>query len=138
MKKAALYCRIASKDDNAYQVQQKQLMDYAIQSNLNDFSFFGDNGESGITFERPMFQKLRNEIQNGMVTAVVVTEISRIARSILLVGQFFEFCDEYSVELITLDNSHKVAAVELMQIIFDPTKKETQPNNSIKSLQQLG
>ncbi|MDL2220518.1 recombinase family protein [Eubacteriales bacterium OttesenSCG-928-N14] len=41
-----------------------------------------DNGCSGTTFNRPSFNKMEKDIQSGLISRVLVTDLSRIGRNI--------------------------------------------------------
>ena len=48
--------------------------------------FFIDDGVSGVTFDRPNFNRMIAEIEAGNVATVIVKDMSRLGRDYLKVG----------------------------------------------------
>ena len=73
----ALYCRLSVEDtkdekkngkedpSNSIQHQQVMLMQYAKANRLPNPTYFIDDGYSGVTYDRPGFQKMLSEIEAG-------------------------------------------------------------------------
>jgi len=91
----ALYCRL-SRDDEQYgdsssiQTQKILLENYAKQHALPNQKFYVDDGYSGTSFNRPDFINLKTDIENGLVSTVIVKDLSRFGRDYLQVGMFTE------------------------------------------------
>jgi len=49
-----------------------------------------DDGVSGTTFDRPGFQTMLKAIENGLISAVIVKDMSRLGRDYLQVGHYTE------------------------------------------------
>ena len=74
----ALYCRLSRDDNldgdsNSIQNQKLILQKYADDNGFSDTRFFIDDGYSGANFNRPAFEKMMEEVENGRV-AVVITK----------------------------------------------------------------
>jgi DNA invertase Pin-like site-specific DNA recombinase len=80
-KKVAVYCRVDSKNIMGIRQQVAVIRNYAKEYRCGNLEFYIDNGISGIGLDRPMLNRLNIDIANGLVKAVVVTEISRISRN---------------------------------------------------------
>lgn len=90
----ALYCRL-SKDDglegdsNSIQNQKVILEKFALENNFYNYRFYVDDGFSGVSFSRPGFQKLINEIDD--IGVIIVKDMSRFGRNYIQVGYYTEF-----------------------------------------------
>ena len=91
----ALYVRLSRDDDNegdsnsiAHQVEI--LKKYAREHGITDYKIYKDDGYSGTSFNRPGFQKMLSDIENGFVIMVVVKDMSRFGRNYLEVGLYTE------------------------------------------------
>ena len=74
----ALYCRLSRDDNldgdsNSIQNQKLILQKYADDNGFPDIRFFVDDGYSGANFNRPAFEEMMEEVENGRV-AVVITK----------------------------------------------------------------
>lgn len=89
----ALYCRLSRKDENDGESesilnQKKILQDYAKRNNYRNTKFYVDDGYSGMNFNRPAFQELIRDIEEGLVGTVIVKDMSRFGRNYLEVGYY--------------------------------------------------
>lgn len=91
----ALYCRL-SRDDamqgdsNSIANQKAMLMRYANDHGFLNTKFFVDDGISGTTFNRPGFQAMLAEVDEGNVATLIVKDMSRFGRDYLKVGYYTE------------------------------------------------
>ncbi|MEA4898658.1 MAG: recombinase family protein [Christensenellaceae bacterium] len=91
----ALYCRL-SRDDamqgdsNSIANQKAMLARYATDHGFLNAKFFVDDGISGTTFNRPGFQAMLAEVEEGKVAAIIVKDMSRFGRDYLKVGYYTE------------------------------------------------
>ena len=87
----ALYCRL-SRDDgtesesNSIGNQKKLLSQKAKEMGLTDTKYYVDDGYTGTNFNRPGFQQLIDDIEIGLVSAVMVKDLSRLGRDYVSVG----------------------------------------------------
>ncbi len=89
----ALYCRLSQDDgregeSNSITNQKAILEKYAKQHNMKNLRFFIDDGWSGTNFERPGFTELKEEIENGNVSTLIVKDLSRLGRDHIMVGYY--------------------------------------------------
>lgn len=107
----ALYCRLSQDDgregeSNSITNQKAILENYAKQHNMKNIRFFIDDGWSGTNFERPSFMKMKEEIENGNVSTVIVKDLSRFGRDHIMVGYFTEmFLPEANVRFIAINDN---------------------------------
>lgn len=102
-----LYCRVAHADADSLANQEEMLNNYAKvngyeNSEFNVHHHYRDNGESGLTLDRPGMNKLMGDIQNGRIDVVLVKDISRIARDIANVRDWLRFLRKHDVRLVTM------------------------------------
>lgn len=94
-KVTALYARFSRNDsDNesdSIANQRKILQAFAKERGFTRIRFYADDGISGTTFDRPDFQRLLTDIENGEVETVIVKDLSRFGRLSSLVGYYTDF-----------------------------------------------
>lgn len=94
-KVTALYARFSRNDsDNesdSIANQRKILQNYAKEKGFTRTKFYADDGISGTTFDRPDFQRLLTDIENGEVKTVIVKDLSRFGRLSSMVGYYTDF-----------------------------------------------
>jgi len=67
--------------------------------------FYKDKGYSGKNTDRPDFQQLMRDIENGLISRVVVYKLDRISRSIVDFGRIMEIFQQYKVEFISVNEN---------------------------------
>ena len=91
----ALYCRYSRDDgqeeENASITHQRELLkEYAENNGYTNLRCYADDGYSGTNFNRPDFQRMLGDIPKGLVSTIIVKDISRLGRNYLMVGQYVE------------------------------------------------
>ena len=91
----ALYARLSHEDaldgdSNSIVNQKAVLSQYAADKGFSNPVFFIDDGVSGVTFDRPQFNRMIAEIEAGNVSTVIVKDMSRLGRDYLKVGYYTE------------------------------------------------
>jgi DNA invertase Pin-like site-specific DNA recombinase len=99
-RKTALYCRAARTNDIAVARQEKQLREYAKANGHAETISFRDNRFPGNTLDRPALNELTSRIKAGEIGAVLVTNISRIARNFPLYAEWSAIPDEHGTKPI--------------------------------------
>jgi len=91
----ALYVRLSRDDENegdsnsiAHQIEI--LTKYAKDHGITNWKIYKDDGYSGTSFNRPGFQEMLADIEAGLVSMVVVKDMSRFGRNYLEVGLYTE------------------------------------------------
>ena len=106
----ALYCRLSRDDElqgdsNSIKNQKAILQKYAEDNGFRNLHFFVDDGFSGTNFDRPDFQRMIAEMDEGNVTTIIVKDMSRLGRDYLKVGYYTEVAfQEADVRFIAINN----------------------------------
>lgn len=95
LKITALYCRLSQDDgvegdSNSIQNQKKILEQYARDHHFPDPQFYVDDGYSGANFNRPDFQRLLADVEDGKVGVIITKDLSRLGRNQLHTGLYIE------------------------------------------------
>jgi len=108
-KTAAVYIRFAHYNDDELLLEHQRttLRDFAEKQGFDDIREYIDNGYSGSNLDRPAFMQMETDIKAGEVDAVIVRDISRIARNFLLVESWLGGLEAYNVKFIAADGSHE-------------------------------
>lgn len=91
----ALYCRYSHDDvqeaENASITHQKALLkEYAKNNGFTNLRCYVDDGYTGTNFNRPDFQRMMEDVENGIIETILVKDMSRFGRNYILVGQYME------------------------------------------------
>ncbi len=95
LKKTALYCRLSQDDglegdSNSIQNQKNILQKFAEDHHFPNPCFYVDDGFSGGTFQRPAFQQMISDMENGEIGIIVTKDLSRLGRNQLHTGLYIE------------------------------------------------
>ena len=79
----ALYCRLSQEDERAgeslsIENQRMMLRQYAAEHGLTVVDEYIDDGWSGTNFERPSFQRMIDDIEDGKINCVVTKDYCAI------------------------------------------------------------
>lgn len=106
----ALYARLSQEDaldgeSNSIANQKKILLKYATDNGFPNPTFFIDDGVSGVTFDRPGWNKMIHLAELGKVKTVIVKDMSRMGRDYLKVGYYTEsFFAERDIRYIAIND----------------------------------
>ena len=94
-KKTALYCRLSQDDNtenesNSIQNQKMILQRYASDHHFPNPCFYVDDGYSGASFQRPGFQQMMADMENGEIGIIITKDLSRLGRNQLHTGLYIE------------------------------------------------
>ena len=108
----ALYVRLSHDDgDKAESLSvsnQKLKLSNFIKSmpEITDYKFYVDDGFSGTTFERPDFKKLINDIHSGLITGIIVKDLSRLGRNSPKTSYYIhDFFPSNKIRFIAIDDN---------------------------------
>ena len=94
--KVALYARISVENEQNREAdtignQIALLKDFVSQyQDFVVFDLYCDDDISGVSFSRPEFARMMNDIRAGKVTCVIVKDLSRLGRNMIESGEYIE------------------------------------------------
>ncbi|MFC4600302.1 recombinase family protein [Cohnella hongkongensis] len=109
--RVGIYCRVGRRDDGIAESagiadQKARLMEYVVQQGWRLVNVYADDGYSGIHFNRPAFQAMLRDINDGGMDCIMTCDLARLSRNqsegLLVLERFFP---ERKVRLLTLDGS---------------------------------
>lgn len=91
----ALYGRLSRDDDlvgdsNSIVHQKEILAKYAKEHGFTNIEFYVDDGFSGTNFNRPDFQRMMSDAEEGKIATIIVKDMSRFGRDYIMVGYYTE------------------------------------------------
>ena len=115
---AFIYLRL-SRDDNlegeSYSIgnQKKLLTKTAKDLGYTNIVAFVDDGVSGVTMNRPDFNKMMAQLEEGRAAALFVKDLSRLGRNYIEVGRLMEeFFPEHDIRLVAVSDNIDTAEGE--------------------------
>ena len=107
----ALYVRFSYDDgidaeSGSIEHQKSLLKSYAESNGFTNLSYYADDGYTGTNFNRPDFQRMLSDINKGLVSTVIVKDMSRLGRNYLMVGQYVEMeFPKHNVRFIAISDN---------------------------------
>ena len=91
----ALYCRLSQEDElqgdsNSIVNQKLMLQKYADEHGFIACKFYCDDGYSGVSFNRPAFNEMVADMNEGKIGIVITKDLSRLGRDYLQAGTYLE------------------------------------------------
>jgi DNA invertase Pin-like site-specific DNA recombinase len=111
--KSASYLRLSKEDnlklDESSSISSQRIIieSFAKFNNLNIVGEYVDDGYTGGNFNRPAFQKMIDDINNGKINCVITKDLSRLGREMYQTGGYIEdyFIDN-GVRYIAINDSY--------------------------------
>ena len=108
-----------SRDDNlegeSYSIsnQKKLLTKTAKDMGYTNIVTFVDDGVSGVTMDRPGFNEMIRQLEEGRASALFVKDLSRLGRNYIEVGRLMEeFFPEHDIRLVAVSDNIDTAEGE--------------------------
>lgn len=107
----ALYARLSKDDDlvgdsNSIVHQKEILAKYAKEHGFTNIEFYVDDGFSGTNFNRPNFQRLMADAEEGKLSTVIVKDMSRFGRDYIMVGYYTEiYFSNLNIRFIAINDN---------------------------------
>ena len=107
----ALYCRLSKDDEqigdsNSIVHQKEILAKYAKEHGFVNCEFYVDDGFSGTNFNRPDFQRLMADAEEGKISTVIVKDMSRFGRDYIMVGYYTEiYFSNLNIRFIAINDN---------------------------------
>jgi len=104
-----IYCRLSEKDvenrgDTSISIQNQQAIieRYVAEKGWNVYKVYIDDGKRGVTFDRPQFNAMIRDIENGKINCVITKELTRLGRNYQESGKFRDFFLEHGVRYVAI------------------------------------
>lgn len=101
-----IYLRLSEEDGDGESMsisnQRKTLYEYASKNNMEIVQEYVDDGVSGYLWSRPMFNRLKRDLNNNKIHTILVKDLSRIGRHNAKVQLFLENILEDDKRVIAL------------------------------------
>ena len=93
--KVGMYIRLSREDGDKQESEsignQRNIISRFIKENdLNCVSEYVDDGVSGTTFDRPGFNRMIEDIENGKINMIITKDLSRLGRDYIKTGYYIE------------------------------------------------
>ena len=108
--KAALYLRFSKDDgkagDNSSIITQEMMLHrYCEDNGFAVHDTYKDDGYTGLNYDRPAFQRMLQDIENGKVNLVITKDLSRLGRDCIQTGYYTEiYFTERNVRYIAVND----------------------------------
>lgn len=94
---AGVYSRVSREDGDKAEsdslVNQRRLIDGFVRNKEDEITvveYYNDDNYTGTNFNRPAFQQMYTDIQNGKINCVIVKDLSRFGRDYIEVGRYLQ------------------------------------------------
>lgn len=92
---AALYCRLSKDDEQVGEsvsigTQKMILEKFCKEHDFHVFDVYVDDGFFGLNFERPEFQRMLKDIEDGKINLIMTKDLSRLGRDYIQTGYYTE------------------------------------------------
>ena len=107
-KKTAIYCRLSQDDgmvgdSSSIQTQKMMLEQFVKDNNFVLYDIYVDDGYTGLNYNRPGFERLIQDIENGKIDIVVTKDLSRLGRDYIMTGYYTEiYFPEHNVRYVSI------------------------------------
>lgn len=93
--KTAIYCRLSLDDgsegaSSSIHTQKMLLEKYCKDNGYEIYDYYIDDGYSGLNYNRPNFQRMLQDIENGKIDLVITKDLSRLGRDYIMTGYYTE------------------------------------------------
>ena len=127
--RVGLYIRLSREDGDKQESesignQRKILQRYVKENDLNVIKEYVDDGVSGTTFDRPSFNKMMDDIENGTINMVITKDLSRLGRDYIKTGFYLE-------DYFPKNNIRYVAIIDGIDTYIDSTSNDITPFKAI-------
>lgn len=94
-RRTALYLRLSREDGDkeiseSIANQHDFLTSYARDNGFPVREAYIDDGYSGTTFDRPGFQRMITDAENGLIDTIITKDLSRLGRDYIMTGHYIE------------------------------------------------
>lgn len=108
--KVGVYTRLSKEDGTgdesaSIETQKAIIRDYVTKQGWQITKIYVDDGFSGTNFNRPDFQRMLQDIENGIINCVVTKDLSRLGRNYIDCGFYMEmYFPKHNVRYIAIND----------------------------------
>ena len=111
--KVGIYLRLSRADDKEENFDQSEsiknqdefVTNFVLERGWEIYDVYIDDGYTGTNFNRPDFQRMIEDIKNGLINLVIVKDLSRFGRNYVWCGMYIdEFFPKYNVRFIAIND----------------------------------
>lgn len=128
--RVAIYIRLSKEDDNEKKDsesvinQRNILLKFVKENKYKLVDIYIDDGYTGTNFDRPAFQKMIKDIEQGKIDMVVTKDLSRLGRDYITTGEYIE-------KWFPKHNVRYVSLLDGVDTITDTSNNEIAPFKAI-------
>ena len=104
--------------------QRSLILSYIEENNLKLYCEYVDDGYSGTTFDRPGFNKMIKDIEDGKINMVITKDLSRLGRDYIQSGYYIE-------QYFPLKKIRYVSILDNIDTSIDSTNNDIAPFKSL-------
>mgnify|MGYP001629927571 CR=1 FL=1 len=99
---------------------QKMLLEkYCKDNGYEIYDYYIDDGYSGLNYNRPNFQRMLQDIENGKIDLVITKDLSRLGRDYIMTGYYTEiYFNEKGVRYIAVNDNIDIMNSTLLNILI--------------------
>ena len=139
-----IYCRLSRDDRNSdapimsIENQKKLLLEYTKERNWDVYDLYIDDGFTGTNFDRPDFQRMKQDIEDGKINCVITKDLSRLGRNFSQTGYYTnEYFPEYGVRYIAINDNQGTADENNDMMGFYHVMNELYPKQVSRKVRQV-
>ena len=145
--RAVAYIRLSTEDFrhktnvNTLYDQERFVTNYInTQSDLMLCDIFHDNGESGLSFQRPGFEAMIKGIRDGKYNCIVVKDLSRFGRNHLEAAYYiYKFFPQYNTRFVAINDDYdSLKGNTALEDILLPIKNLINENYARETSRKVG
>ena len=128
-KKIAIYARKSVFREDSISIEsQIEMCEYEARG--EDYLVYQYNGYSGKNTDRPDFQRMVSDIEEGLISKVIVYKLDRVSRSVLDFSGLMDLFQKYKVDFVSatehFDTSNPMGRAMLnICVVFAQLERET-------------
>lgn len=97
-----LYYRLSRDDENfgdsvSIETQRTILQQFACDNQFHVVEGYIDDGWSGTNFDRPAFQRMMDDVEEGRINCIITKDLSRFGREHVMTRCMLMYCSEFSM-----------------------------------------
>ena len=129
----AIYIRLSREDEDKSKYESESItnqrniiLDYINKSddNFKIYKEYVDDGVSGTTFDRPSFNNMIKDLENGKINCIITKDYSRFGRDYIKAGEYIE---KYFPE----HNIRYIAILDGIDTIYDSSNNDFAPFKAV-------